>query len=105
MKTETLTEARAQRWRALLLNKDQTETLLILGSSYDQVKETYDEPYYDLLEEDERARIHEIIIQKWVGAPDRGTWVTQGVLPTPEKTSFVLPIRTKAEYELERAQK
>lgn len=92
--TESLVEAKPQRWRALAAYKDNKEGLLILGSSSGQVRETYDEPYFELLEEDERQNIHEILLQKFVGAPDRGQWVTQGVLPSPQK-ECALPIKAR----------
>lgn len=78
-----LLESKVQRWRAVYVTKNGKEGLLILGQSFAQIHETYDEPWFDLLEEEERKDVKEIKLQKWFGAPDRGQWVDQRLLPIP----------------------
>jgi hypothetical protein len=95
-------ETRAQRWRALSKRKDGKEQLLILGSSYEQVKKTYPEPFFDLLDDEERGLVREIAIQKFIGSPDRGTWTDQSTLPIPKK-DFTLPIKAKSEIDAMKA--
>jgi hypothetical protein len=91
-------ETKAQRWRALSKRKDDKEQLLILGSSYNAVKETYSESFFDLLDDEERELAQTIVIQKFIGSPDRGAWEDQGSLPIPTR-DFVLPIKPKSEVE------
>lgn len=88
-----LVETKAQRWRALAVYSDGRECLLFVGASFSQVNEHYDEPYFDLLDDEERGLVNRIHLQKWVGAPDSGNWVTQRNLPIPETP--VLQIATK----------
>lgn len=78
-----LREPKAQRWRAVAVLRDGSEALLCLGGSIGQVRETYSEPWFELLAEDVRKATHEIHLQKWDGLPDRGEWVTQSRLPLP----------------------
>ena len=91
-----LTEAKAQRWRALVAYRDGKEGLLCLGSSYAQVQESYDDPYFNLLDDEERSRVHEIRLQKWSGTPDSGIWETQRTLEIPESLILPLAARNKA---------
>jgi hypothetical protein len=88
-----LTEAKAQRWRALAIYKDGQEGLLYVGASYTQVQENYDNPYFELLDDEERERVATIRLQKWVGAPDSGHWVNQRELQIPE--TLALPVMAK----------
>ncbi len=83
-----LTETKPQRWRAVTVNGAGKEGLLILGSSYGQVQETYDDPFFSHLDEEERGQVKEIRLQKWNGTPDRGRWVTQRPLPIPDSLSL-----------------
>jgi hypothetical protein len=88
-----LAEAKAQRWRALAIYQDGQEGLLYLGTSYTQVQEGYDDPYFELLDDEERDRLKSVHLQKWVGAPDSGHWVYQRDLPIPE--SLAMPVAAK----------
>lgn len=91
-------ETKAQRYRALSKRKDDKEQLLVLGASYDAVKRTYAESFFDLLDDEERELTQTIVIQKFIGSPDRGTWEDQDNLPIPTR-DFVLPIKPKSEVE------
>jgi hypothetical protein len=93
---KTLHETKAQRWRALAVFKDGSEGLLYLGHSYAQVTEHYDEPYFEYYDQEERDRIAEIHLQKWVGAPDRGKWVTQKNIDFPKMPAS--PVRVKTPF-------
>ena len=91
-------ETKAQRWRALSKRTDGKEQLLILGNSYEAVKKTYHDPFFELLDDEERGLCREIAIQRFVGSSDRGTWQDSGVLPIPKK-DFTLSIATKSEVD------
>ena len=78
-----LEEPKAQRWRAVAVFQDGTESLLFLGSSFAQVREGYGEPWFELFEPEAHARLKEIRVEKWSGIPDRGRWLFHQVLPTP----------------------
>lgn len=84
-----LTEFKAQRWRALAVTPERQQ-LLYLGHNYTQVQENYDKPFFDgdILNEEERKACTHVYLQKWMGAPERGSWVTQRSLeiPTTEVT-------------------
>jgi hypothetical protein len=81
MKRTTFRESKAQRWRALAILDNGTEVLLCLGASMTQVKDFYQIPWYEYLPEDVRKEVDEISLQKWVGLPDCGEWITQASLP------------------------
>ena len=76
-------DSRPQRWRALVQYRDGTEGLLYLGASLLQVREGYKEPWAELLTEDERANVHQILLQRWQGPLDRGRWEKHGILSVP----------------------
>jgi hypothetical protein len=84
----TLVESKAQRWRALATYKDGRECLLYVGISFAQVSENYDEPYFELLDDEERGLVEAIHLQKWFGTPDLGNWVSQRALPIPDNTGM-----------------
>jgi len=76
-----LKEMKHQRWRALAMLNDGTEALICLGNTVANVRESYLEPWLELFDEDVRKETDEIVLQKWIGEPDRGEWVTQANLP------------------------
>jgi hypothetical protein len=79
----SLTEAKFQGWRALAVEEDRTEHLIYLGRSSTQVRSGYAAAYWEILDAEERARIHHISLQRWNGAPDEGRWVQQTTLAIP----------------------
>lgn len=82
MYTSGLQEPMAQRWRALAMLKNNEEALLYVGNTIAQVRENYAEVWFDMFDEDVRDHVREVVLQKFVGAPDRGRWITQISLPT-----------------------
>jgi hypothetical protein len=82
------TESKLQCWRALAVAEDRTEHLIYLGRSSTQVRSGYAAAFWDILDEEERARIRQISLQRWNGAPDEGRWIQQTTLniPTAPKT-------------------
>ena len=77
------TEAKFQGWRALASAEDRTEHLIYLGRSSTQVRAGYAAAYWEVLDDEERARIKQISLQRWNGAPDEGRWVQQSTLAIP----------------------
>ena len=84
------TEAKPQCWRAVAVFDDRPEMLLYLNRSSPQVRAGYREAFMDLLEEDERAHVKSVSMQRWQGAPDSGRWVHQSDLPVPMKEKIML---------------
>jgi hypothetical protein len=77
------TEAKLQCWRALAIAEDRTEHLIYLGRSSTQVRAGYAAAFWEVLDAEERARIKQIALQRWNGAPDEGRWVQQTTLAIP----------------------
>jgi hypothetical protein len=84
------TEAKPQCWRAVVVFDDRPEMLLYLNRSSPQVRAGYRAAYLDLLDEEERAHVQSISMQRWQGAPDSGRWVHQSDLPVPLKEKVSL---------------
>ena len=84
------TEAKPQCWRAVAVFDDRPEMLLYLNRYSPQVRAGYREAFMDLLEEDERAHVKSVSMQRWQGAPDSGRWVHQSDLPVPMKEKIML---------------
>lgn len=88
-----LYEAKPQRWRALIVFNDGKEGLLRLGQTFASVQESYDEPFFEQYEKEERDNVKSIVLQKWIGTSDSGKWVTQRNLDIPDDP--ILNIGTK----------
>lgn len=84
------TEAKPQCWRAVVIFDDRPEMLLYLNRSSPQVRAGYRAAYLDLLDEEERAHVASIQMQRWQGAPDSGRWVQQSDLPVPLKEKIAI---------------
>jgi hypothetical protein len=77
------TEAKPQGWRAVAVFDDRDECLLYLGRSSTQVRAGYVSAYLELLDDEERAHVQSIALQRWHGAPDAGRWMHQTALKVP----------------------
>lgn len=77
------TEAKPQCWRAVAVFDDRPEQLLYVNRSSITVRNGFREPFFDLLEEEEREHVTAISMQKWQGAPDAGRWVHHSNLNVP----------------------
>jgi len=78
-----LTEAKPQGWRAVAIFEDRREALLYLGRSSTQVRAGYVNSFLTLLDDEERAQVRSISLQRWNGAPDAGRWMQQSSLSIP----------------------
>jgi hypothetical protein len=78
-----LHEARPQNWRAVAVLDGHVEALLLLGSSYGEVRDKC-QATWSALKDDVRERTTDIVLERWEGAPDRGWWVTLATVPLPE---------------------
>lgn len=77
------TEAKPQGWRAVAVFDDRDDCLLYLGRSSTQVRAGYVDAFLELLDDEERAHVQSISLQRWHGAPDAGRWLHQNVLKVP----------------------
>jgi hypothetical protein len=80
------TETKAQGWRAMAHFEDGREALLLIGRSSSQVRQGYLESFTDLLDDEEREQVESITLERWHGAPDAGSWESQGTLKVPATT-------------------
>lgn len=79
------TEAKPQCWRAVAIFDDRPEALLYLHRSSPQVRAGVRQAFFDVLDDEERAHVESISLQRWNGAPDAGRWQHQSSLPVPAK--------------------
>jgi hypothetical protein len=77
------TEAKPQGWRALAVFEDRSERLIYVGRSTTQVRAGYAKAFLELFDEEERAQVRQISLQRWNGAPDAGRWLQQTTLAIP----------------------
>jgi hypothetical protein len=84
------TEAKPQCWRAVAIFDDRPEALLYLHRSSPQVRAGVRQAFLDVLDEEERAHVQSISLQRWHGAPDAGRWMHQSSLPVPTKEKLAL---------------
>lgn len=84
------TEAKPQGWRAVAVFEDRTERLIYLGRSSTQVRTGFAEAYLEILDDEERAQVKSISLQRWHGAPDAGRWMHQTTLAIPAKAKATL---------------
>jgi hypothetical protein len=84
-----LTEEKPQCWRAVAIFEDRSECLVFLGRSYSQVRAGLAQAFFEIFEdEQERAKIKSISLQRWHGAPDAGQWQHQSNLAIPTKAKL-----------------
>jgi hypothetical protein len=86
------TEAKPQSWRAVAVFEDQPELLIYLHRSLTQVKLGLRTAFFEVLSDDERARVKVIQAQKWQGAADAGRWVHHSDLPIPVPEKAVVQV-------------
>ena len=84
------TEAKPQCWRAVAVFDDRPEQLLYLNRSSTQVRAGFREPYFELLDEEEREHVKSVSLQRWQGAADSGRWVHQANLALPQVEKLAL---------------
>lgn len=85
MMTEMINEpvAKFSNWRVIAKDVYGNEHLIFTGQSYSHVTESFGESFKELLEPDEKAKIKEVVVQRWNGLPNRGTWVNKKSLAIP----------------------
>ena len=83
------TEAKPQGWRALAIFDDRPDQLLYLHRSSTQIRGGYRTAFFEVLDDEERAHVKSVALQRWQGAPDSGRWITQTHLtvPMPERVA------------------
>ena len=81
------TEAKPQCWRAVAVFDDRPDILLYLNRSSPQVRAGLRTAFFEVLDDEERAAVKSIALERWHGAADAGRWVHQSALalPTAEK--------------------
>lgn len=84
------TEAKPQCWRAVAIFDDRPEALLYLHRSSPQVRAGVRQAFFDVLDDEERAHVQSIALQRWHGAPDAGRWMHQATLAVPTKEKLAL---------------
>jgi hypothetical protein len=78
------TEAKPQVWRAVaVFETGQPDALLYLGRSSTQVRAGFAEAFFEVLDDEERAAVSSIALQRWNGTPDAGRWMHQTNLKVP----------------------
>lgn len=77
-------EQRAQNWRAVAVFQDRPEQLLYLGLSCQQVRAGLAASFFETFDEEERAQVTSIALQRWTGTPDLGKWQQTGTVAVPE---------------------
>jgi hypothetical protein len=83
-----LTESKPQGWRAVAVFDDRTDRLIYLGRSSTQVRGSFAEAYFDVLDDEEREHVRSVSLQRWYGAPDSGRWLHQTNLNVPVKAKL-----------------
>lgn len=87
------TESKPQGWRAVAVFDDgRPEALLYLGRSSTQVRAGFTEAYFEVLDDEERARVSSVALQRWHGAPDAGRWMHQNNLKVPSSAKIAVKI-------------
>ena len=84
------TEAKPQCWRAVAVFEDRPDILLYLNRSSPQVRAGLRTAFFEVLDDEERAAVKSIALERWNGAADAGRWVHQSELaiPTAEKLAL-----------------
>lgn len=77
-------EQRAQNWRAVAVFQDRPEQLIYLGLSCQQVRAGLATSFFETFDEEERAQVTSISLQRWTGTPDMGKWQQTGTVAVPE---------------------
>lgn len=78
-----LTETRYSNWRVVAIDVDDKEHLIFVGQSYTHVTEAYPDAFENLLESEEKAKVKGVVVQRWNGSADRGSWVNKKSLAIP----------------------
>jgi hypothetical protein len=78
-------ESKAQGWRAIVVMKDGTESLVVVGMSSSQIRANYVNALEEMFEDDRagQKQIETIRLEQWYGAPDAGRWTEKNVLRNP----------------------
>ncbi|HXG09218.1 MAG TPA: hypothetical protein VNK04_05455 [Gemmataceae bacterium] len=79
------TEAKPQGWRAMAIFDDRGDRLIYLGHSSPQVRQNFQQAFFEVLDDEEREHVRSISLQRWHGAPDLGRWLHQSNLNIPTR--------------------
>lgn len=78
-------EPKAQHWRAIATMTDGSESLIFVGATITHVRENYVAPWTELFTPEGKTNTEQILLQKWIGSPDCGGWLTQTDLVIPPR--------------------
>ncbi len=78
-----LTEKKFSDWRVVATDADGKEHVIFIGQSFTAVTQAFPNAFKDLLEEEDKAKIKEVMVQKWYGTASKGTWADRKLLPIP----------------------
>ena len=67
---------------------DRCDRLVYLGRSSTQVRGSFAQAYFEVLDDEEREHVRSISLQRWHGAPDAGRWLHQTNLNIPVKAKL-----------------
>ena len=77
-----------QSWRAVAIFDDRSDRLLYLGRSAAQVRAGVAAAFAEVLDEEERDHVRSLVLQRWQGAADAGSWLHQTLLEVPTAANF-----------------
>ena len=83
------TESKPQCWRAIAVFDDRWDRLLYLGRSSTQVRQSFAQAFFEVLDQEERDHVRSISMQRWHGAPDAGRWMHQTNLNVPLEAKLI----------------
>lgn len=72
-----------QTWRAVANFGNDEQSLIVLGTNPLQISNTYSSAFFELITTPMQKECKKIMLQKWRGDKDFGTWVDQGLLKIP----------------------
>ena len=77
-----------QSWRAVAIFDDRSDRLLYLGRSAAKVRAGVAAAFAEVLDEEERDHVRSLVLQRWQGAADAGSWLHQALLEVPTAANF-----------------
>ena len=81
-------ETQPQGWRAVAFFEDGGERLVYLGRSAAQVRAGFAAAFAEVFDDEERACIRSLSLQRWHGSSEAGCWIHQSNLPIPSTTGI-----------------
>ena len=99
MRGRELTENKAQRFRAVVIFKNEQVGLILFGPTPNYLETHYDTSFNQLYgpdsELDQTDKVKEIQLQKWDGISCAGEWKAMKAVPVPVAIPLPVAIRRK----------